>query len=114
MFSAPVILGSVSTMATRVQSCITWRFVGKTRRHEVELRHNTISGKQLLTVNGEILHRINWKYKLTGEATSFQCSPMTWECSTQTMQGTCIGNATDRFASYISGPMVRSDCCSGE
>ena len=57
-------------MTTRVQSTVTWRFVGKTRRHEVELRHNTISGKQLLTVNGEILHRINWKYKLTGEANS--------------------------------------------
>lgn len=53
-------------MSTKVSAHVTWRFVGKSRRHEVELRHNTISGKQLLTVNGEVLHRVNWKYKLTG------------------------------------------------
>lgn len=53
-------------MTSKVNVTKVWRFIGKTRRHEVELRHNTLSGKQLLSVNGEVLHKVNWKYKLTG------------------------------------------------
>jgi hypothetical protein len=59
---------------SKVNVSKTWRFTGKSRRHEITLQHNTLSGKQLLTVNGEVLHKTNWKYKLTGNMVS---SPQT-------------------------------------
>jgi hypothetical protein len=35
-------------------------------RHVVEFLQNTISGKRVLTVDGEEVFRVNAKYKLTG------------------------------------------------
>jgi hypothetical protein len=43
-----------------------WSWVGKTRRHHVSFSHNTVTGAQLLLVDGDVYHKTSYKYRLTG------------------------------------------------
>lgn len=43
-----------------------WTWTGKKRRHCVSFTHHTISGGQLLIVDGDEYYRVSSKYRLTG------------------------------------------------
>jgi hypothetical protein len=100
-------------MTSKVNVTKVWRFIGKTRRHEVELRHNTLSGKQLLSVNGEVLHKVRSERNRPIALPVFQKASFSESSTAPRLTGStsslaiCTGSWMGAFASFIFALTVR-------